>query len=106
MSRPPKPAATAKKVAPPAVPHEFRHSGSSFGSAGYASCEDTGGFLPAPEPGVPRGNSIISFFILLSIIFIAYCDNEKIKRFCSYPHVASLRVIYDSRKELKFYICH
>lgn len=60
MSRPPKPAATAKKVAPPAVPHEFRHSGSSFGSAGYASSEDTGGFLAAPEPGVPRGKLTVS----------------------------------------------
>ncbi|KAL1517015.1 hypothetical protein ABEB36_000836 [Hypothenemus hampei] len=56
MSRPPKPAATAKKVAPPAVPHEFRHSGSSFGSAGYGSSEDgSGGFLaPAEPPGVLR----------------------------------------------------
>ncbi|XP_060534827.1 caskin-2 isoform X2 [Cylas formicarius] len=55
MSRPPKPAATAKKVAPPAVPHEFRHSGSSFGSAGYGSSEDGGGFLvPGDPPGVPR----------------------------------------------------
>ncbi|XP_039289747.1 caskin-2 isoform X2 [Nilaparvata lugens] len=45
MSRPPKPAAQVKKVAPPAVPDTggniggggFRHSGSSFGSAGYGS---------------------------------------------------------------------
>lgn len=55
MSRPPKPAATAKKVAPPAVPHEFRHSGSSFGSAGYASSEDTPFLAPNDPPGVPRG---------------------------------------------------
>lgn len=55
MSRPPKPAATAKKVAPPAVPHEFRHSGSSFGSAGYASSEDAGFLAPSDPPGVPRG---------------------------------------------------
>ncbi|XP_076271999.1 CRK like proto-oncogene, adaptor protein isoform X8 [Rhynchophorus ferrugineus] len=56
MSRPPKPAATAKKVAPPAVPHEFRHSGSSFGSAGYGSSEDgSGGYLaPNEQSGVPR----------------------------------------------------
>ncbi|XP_044270621.1 caskin-1 isoform X2 [Tribolium madens] len=54
MSRPPKPAATAKKVAPPAVPHEFRHSGSSFGSAGYASSEDAGFLAPNDPPGVPR----------------------------------------------------
>ncbi|XP_011313137.1 uncharacterized protein ckn isoform X1 [Fopius arisanus] len=44
MSRPSKTATQAKKVAPPAVPDVFRHSGSSFGSAGYASSED-GGFL-------------------------------------------------------------
>ncbi|XP_075230540.1 CRK like proto-oncogene, adaptor protein isoform X2 [Lycorma delicatula] len=42
MSRPPKPAAQVKKVAPPAVPSTpdtggFRNSGSSFGSAGYGS---------------------------------------------------------------------
>lgn len=62
MSRPPKPAAQAKKVPPPAVPHEFRHSGSSFGSAGYASSEDTA-FLAAPEPpGVPRGEKLIMAF--------------------------------------------
>lgn len=48
MSRAPKPAVTAKKVPPPAVPHEFRHSGSSFGSAGYSSSED-GVFLAAPD---------------------------------------------------------
>ncbi|XP_044732394.1 caskin-2 isoform X2 [Chrysoperla carnea] len=54
MSRPPKPAPTAKKVAPPAVPHEFRHSGSSFGSAGYASSED-GVFISSGDaPGIPR----------------------------------------------------
>ena len=40
MSRPSKSVAQAKKVAPPAVPNDFRHSGSSFGSAGYASSED------------------------------------------------------------------
>ncbi|KAJ8978643.1 hypothetical protein NQ317_002280 [Molorchus minor] len=60
MSRPPKPAATAKKVAPPAVPHEFRHSGSSFGSAGYASSEDAGFLAPSDPPGVPRGGGNVS----------------------------------------------
>lgn len=45
MARPPKPAAQAKRVAPPAVPDVFRHSGSSFGSAGYGSSEDAGGFV-------------------------------------------------------------
>lgn len=41
MSRPPKPAQQAKRVAPPAIPDIYRHSGSSFGSAGYGSCEET-----------------------------------------------------------------
>ncbi|CAH1156167.1 unnamed protein product [Phaedon cochleariae] len=55
MSRPPKPAATAKKVLPPAVPHEFRHSGSSFGSAGYASSEEAAYLGPAADAqGGPR----------------------------------------------------
>ena len=40
MSRPSKSVAQIKKVPPPAVPNDFRHSGSSFGSAGYASSED------------------------------------------------------------------
>lgn len=30
-----------QRVAPPAVPEIYRHSGSSFGSAGYGSCDDT-----------------------------------------------------------------
>ncbi|GLV35027.1 caskin [Carabus blaptoides fortunei] len=54
MSRAPKPVATAKKVPPPAVPHEFRHSGSSFGSAGYASSEDAVFLAPSETSGVPR----------------------------------------------------
>lgn len=41
MSRLPKRQQQAKRVAPPAVPDIFRHSGSSFGSAGYGSCDDT-----------------------------------------------------------------
>ncbi|EEB16625.1 ankyrin repeat-containing protein, putative [Pediculus humanus corporis] len=48
MSRPSKATPMAKKVAPPAVPEVFRHSGSSFGSAGYDSSED--GFIPLPPP--------------------------------------------------------
>lgn len=74
MSRPPKPAATVKKVPPPAVPHEFRHSGSSFGSAGYASSEDAG-FLANNDPsGVPRGKRLFinlnkrNYFCFLSIV--------------------------------------
>lgn len=50
MSRPPKSAQQAKRVAPPAVPDIYRHSGSSFGSAGYGSCEESAAaaafFLP------------------------------------------------------------
>uniref|UniRef100_A0A336M3Z6 CSON008316 protein n=1 Tax=Culicoides sonorensis TaxID=179676 RepID=A0A336M3Z6_CULSO len=46
MSRPSKPT-QAKKVAPPAVPEIYRHSGSSFGSVGYASSDD-GGFITQP----------------------------------------------------------
>ncbi|XP_069685335.1 caskin-2 isoform X2 [Periplaneta americana] len=53
MSRPPKPAPQVKKVAPPAVPDVFRHSGSSFGSAGYSSSED-GCFITGPEGQPPR----------------------------------------------------
>lgn len=49
MSRPPKPISQAKRVAPPAVPDIYRHSGSSFGSAGYGSSEDAGGFLTVPD---------------------------------------------------------
>ncbi|KAK3920860.1 Caskin-2 [Frankliniella fusca] len=47
MSRPAKSAPLAKKVAPPAVPGVFRHSGSSFGSAGYCSSEDPGDIIRA-----------------------------------------------------------
>nr|XP_012220919.1 PREDICTED: caskin-1 isoform X2 [Linepithema humile] len=50
MSRPSKAVTQAKKVAPPAVPDVFRHSGSSFGSAGYASSEDSC-FLSGSGPG-------------------------------------------------------
>ncbi|XP_043686801.1 caskin-2 isoform X1 [Vespula pensylvanica] len=50
MSRPSKAVTQAKKVAPPAVPDVFRHSGSSFGSAGYASSEDSC-FLPGSGGG-------------------------------------------------------
>lgn len=45
MSRPAKSAPLAKKVAPPAVPGVFRHSGSSFGSAGYCSSDDPGDII-------------------------------------------------------------
>lgn len=41
MNRLPKRMQQAKRVAPPAVPEIYRHSGSSFGSAGYGSCDDT-----------------------------------------------------------------
>lgn len=68
MSRPPKPVAQSKRVAPPAVPDIYRHSGSSFGSAGYGSSDDasvgahsgisgisglSGGYLAASGAGGP-----------------------------------------------------
>jgi CASK-interacting protein len=57
MSRPPnKQPAQVKKVAPPSVPEVYRHSGSSFGSAGYSSSED-GCFLPPPDPNSIRGEA-------------------------------------------------
>lgn len=52
MSRPSKAVTQAKKVAPPAVPNDFRHSGSSFGSAGYASSEDGGTCYVVPPNSV------------------------------------------------------
>ncbi|XP_068084564.1 caskin-2 isoform X2 [Anabrus simplex] len=59
MSRPPKPAPQVKKVAPPAVPDVFRHSGSSFGSAGYSSSSEDGFITPAdtqpPREGCDHG---------------------------------------------------
>ncbi|XP_020286037.1 caskin-1 isoform X2 [Pseudomyrmex gracilis] len=65
MSRPSKAVTQAKKVAPPAVPDVFRHSGSSFGSAGYASSEDScflsgsgpGGTTDDGSYGIPSGKS-------------------------------------------------
>ena len=57
MSRPPKPVPQVKKVAPPAVPDVFRHSGSSFGSAGYSSSED-GCFISGSEGQPPRGKPL------------------------------------------------
>lgn len=60
MSRPPKPVAQVKKVAPPAVPEAgFRHSGSSFGSAGYSSAGEDHVFH---EQG--RGKDILVIFTL------------------------------------------
>ncbi|XP_011635561.1 LOW QUALITY PROTEIN: caskin-1 [Pogonomyrmex barbatus] len=65
MSRPSKVVTQAKKVAPPAVPDVFRHSGSSFGSVGYASSEDScflsgsgpGGTTDDGSYGMPSGKS-------------------------------------------------
>lgn len=53
--------ATAKRVPPPAVPGDafgtpqHRHSGSSFGSQGYASCEDQPYPQPPDTPSHTRG---------------------------------------------------
>lgn len=61
MSRPSKAVTQAKKVAPPAVPSDFRHSGSSFGSAGYASSEDgCYGLLNATVPGGTNSANVIA----------------------------------------------
>lgn len=66
MNRPSKAVTQVKKVAPPAVPDVFRHSGSSFGSAGYASSEDgcflssgtgSGGAGDDGSYGMPSGKS-------------------------------------------------
>lgn len=46
-ARPTKPTMQAKRVTPPAVPDVYRHSGSSFGSAGYGSAEDSSGMQPS-----------------------------------------------------------
>ncbi|GBP19991.1 Caskin-1 [Eumeta japonica] len=51
-------AATAKRVPPPAVPGDafpqHRHSGSSFGSQGYASCDDQSYPQPPDTPSHTR----------------------------------------------------
>jgi hypothetical protein len=63
MSRAPnKQPAQVKKVAPPSVPDVFRHSGSSFGSAGYSSSED---FLPPPTDVSARGKNKISSILII-----------------------------------------
>lgn len=49
MSRPTK-NSQPKRVTPPAVPEIHRHSGSSFGSAGYSSLEDGGFSQPRDSP--------------------------------------------------------
>lgn len=46
-ARPTKPTMQAKRVTPPAVPDVYRHSGSSFGSAGYGSAEDSSAMQPS-----------------------------------------------------------
>lgn len=64
--------ATAKRVPPPAVPGDafgtpqHRHSGSSFGSQGYASCEDQPYPQPPDTPSHTRGkfhdiNPVVSY---------------------------------------------
>ncbi|XP_031788036.1 caskin-1 isoform X2 [Nasonia vitripennis] len=60
MSRPSKAVTQAKKVAPPAVPNDFRHSGSSFGSAGYASSEDGSCFLPGGLQPHGSGGGVVN----------------------------------------------
>lgn len=57
MSRLPKRMQQAKRVAPPAVPEIYRHSGSSFGSAGYVSCD---------EPATSMGGGSNNFYATAS----------------------------------------
>lgn len=73
MSRSLKPTPQAKRVAPPAVPEIYRHSGSSFGSAGYSSSED-GNFLLIP-PDTPNCLNIRGKFLSLhaSHRLIVFC---------------------------------
>ena len=63
MSRQQKtPIPVAKKVLPPAVPQEYRHSGSSFGSStGYASSDDAV-FLLTPD--IPQKGTFFQQFQL------------------------------------------
>lgn len=47
-----------KRVAPPAVPETYRHSGSSFSSAGYGSCDDTTAiFVPSTRNTTNSSNN-------------------------------------------------
>lgn len=79
MNRPTKAVTQVKKVAPPAVPDVFRHSGSSFGSAGYASSEDGcftgvgggGGGGPGDDGsyGMPSGKSPGPMFTHTGFVF-------------------------------------
>lgn len=46
-----------KRVAPPAVPETYRHSGSSFSSAGYGSCDDTTAIFAASARNSNNSNS-------------------------------------------------
>lgn len=64
--------ATAKRVPPPAIPGDafgtpqHRHSGSSFGSQGYASCEDQAYPQPPDTPSHTRGNLVLFIIILIN----------------------------------------
>lgn len=61
--------ATAKRVPPPAVPGDafgtpqHRHSGSSFGSQGYASCEEQPYPQPPDTPSHTRGKHVMEYQI-------------------------------------------
>lgn len=62
-----KTAPVIKKVAPPTVP-DFRHSGSSFGSAGYSSSgEDTFSISTAPVDA-NKGNMSCLFLGFTSLL--------------------------------------
>ncbi|XP_055687816.1 caskin-1 isoform X2 [Lutzomyia longipalpis] len=50
----------AKRVAPPAVPDVYRHSGSSFGSVSFASCDELDDrALPVPPPQLTHKAAVL-----------------------------------------------
>lgn len=69
MNRPQKCAPQIKKVAPPSVPDNstYRHSGSSFGSAGYSSSGEDSCFSDTITKGI---------VILLYFLCIILCSAE------------------------------
>lgn len=72
--------ATAKRVPPPAVPGDafgtpqHRHSGSSFGSQGYASCEEQQYPQPPDTPSHTRGKKLLSSRKVLGIMLTRYYE--------------------------------
>lgn len=110
MSRPPKPISQAKRVAPPAVPDIYRHSGSSFGSAGYCSSEDAGGFLTVPDAtsiiGI-RGSISLLHKKILQFLLTSFCTYQTITviMVAHFPRVLVCLVITWHQMHLHFQ-CH